>query len=1321
MMRSESRSHFHSVLGLRAAALLAAVVSGAGCAQSIGDIDRTQPDLIAKEHFQNGQWFLRETVVDVPPTSPAAFIGESGDLEVVVWDIQQNWLVGYRAYEKFPGLDEQAESDLARPGYQPVTAGEGEGIDPDLYKGNPVVAYRIEAHVDVQRGYNARTGEQNNIISENTTDRPWRERDYMRVDWSSNEVDSFSTEPRAFWPMFGQDSTMSSFVPANEGGADAFRMETDEEGNANYIDFTVRLTVTPNIMGCTAMFRSGIGDCTGEELKIRTSLMKVDVEREQDYVPLVYDDRRQGEFGYFRVERPSYDRRLGSTFTGLIQLAGRHEIWENSRYASGEPRPYRERELRPIRYTLSEHYPEEMRAVTVEIAEEYDRAFKEVAAAARGQTIAELEQDIPTSPDFEDPKCLFCIDPNYDSSARNGDLRYNFIYWVDERQAAGPLGYGPSSLHPETGRIVSANAYVYGASVDSYAEYAKQIVELMIPEDQGGLSDEDLMTGRYFREAVRGNLNPIDPRKSARIDGLSGEDLALEVLGPEGLARFREVEALGVDALAPGVPGLDRSRLAKIVGTELEARMIPEEWTRMDNAGAPSYLKARAHAHAERAAALGEPPPEQGPLGHLSVTNWFGGDALAEMRELEDLAARKSLWLADFDDPAIGGLAREVIEEGWQGDELWQKLRERVYKAVMLHEIGHTVGLRHNFAGSADALNFHDEYWEHRVKSIEPVKEYTLSPAPASSAFQRSNCSVQGPLVNAETGQAVPGTDTSAACAEQRAAGMAELQYSSIMDYAGRFNADFHGLGKYDVAAIASAYGDLVEVFGDNALAGMAQAAATFGVDVREAALDANQVRSPILNQGLDNALVLQGGAGMVLSHYTSFPDLLGGYQNLGDRRFMPRSEYFALLESSNSLPAAERTTLPVKVPYLSCYDEYVDSVDVCHRWDQGADNYEIVENTLTAYREYYVFNNFARDRMGFDPFNVAVRTASRYFLPLNNMYQHWLWGAAVTGYTQLGTPRGDLGAIAAQEGLEKLISVMSTPDYGAHMYDEATGVYQPVGDRCPDGVGDVLIPNDSGVPVAGGPGFMSMPGCVDVPRGVGRSFFSRYESSTYDIYRRVLESGHYYDQLAAIAALTQANASVVGIGRDVNADARQFRIPYNLVFGERVENLFSSIYEEDDISYGMHIQRADGRPAEVIEHTLFSGLDAEQLAALPVIAPGRSQTTRVQALVAGMNLLDGTLNSTFAKQGQISLSGSGEQRVAPAGFDLVEAADPFSGRVFIAYRRSDGTGGPWYAADMLDRANAIVAEDPEDEGRIRAVFGDIELIRLAFKVFENE
>jgi hypothetical protein len=682
--------------------------------------------------------------------------------------------------------------------------------------------------------------------------------------------------------------------------------------------------------------------------------------------------------------------------------------------------------------------------------------------------------------------------------------------------------------------------------------------------------------------------------------------------------------------------------------------------------------------------------------------------------------SKKSLWLANFDDPAIAGLAQEMKDRQLAGDDLFQALRERIFHAVMLHELGHTMGLRHNFAGSSDALNFHDEYWPERVKTIEPVKTYTQRPDYSVDAFLFSNCSLQGPLPLAN-GETVPGSDVTAGCAEQRANKMNEYQYSSIMDYGGRFNADFHGLGHYDIAALASGYGDLVEVFADEAMAGMERGSAELQINVREAAVEANQVRNPVLNQGIENALPFQGQRASSLAHYTNLPAMFGGYENMAKRRFVPRSDYLASLNASNALPIAQRSSVPVKVPYLSCYDEFVDSVDGCHRWDQGADNYEIVANNLTAYREYYVFNNFQKDRVGFDPFNVYTRTLSRYFLPLTNMYQHWLWGVIATGLTPQGSPRGDLGLFATLQGLNRLLNTMSTPEDGAHTYDEVLGEYVPANGTCPEGGGDVLVPmaNAGATPEQGD--FMPMPACIDVPRGVGRSYFSRYDSSGYDVFRRILESGHFYDQMAAIMALQTSNASVVGIGQDVNADARTFRIPYNLVFGADIEQLFSAIYNEDDKTYALHIDR-DGAVGNVIERTVFR-TEAEQarIDTLPVLAPGRTYTTRVQALVAGMNLLDGTLTPTYAHRGQISLLGSGEERTAPEGYTAVTATNPVTGRTFVAFRRTgDTTPGAWYAADLVEKANEVATREGASEAEIDSVFGDVELVRLAFSVLGN-
>src|SRR4029079_18347565 len=71
-------------------------------------------------------------------------------------------------------------------------------------------------------------------------------------------------------------------------------------------------------------------------------------------------------------------------------------------------------------------------------------------------------------------------------------------HWVDRPQAAGPLGYGPSSQDPETGEIISASAYIYGAALDIYAKFAVDSVRLA----NGQLSTDDLLSGKTISDVL---------------------------------------------------------------------------------------------------------------------------------------------------------------------------------------------------------------------------------------------------------------------------------------------------------------------------------------------------------------------------------------------------------------------------------------------------------------------------------------------------------------------------------------------------------------------------------------------------------------------------------------------------------------------------------------------------------------------------------------------------------------------------------------------------------------------------------------------------
>ena len=152
--------------------LLCALLVQVACAADMGDVDRTQPGKLKKSVFEH-EWYYRQTVIGVPFTTGITFIGEQSILERVRWEISEEFLTAYRSYERV----ENSEVPSQLPGTH--------------YQGAPIAAFRITSHFDVSRTYNEATGEQTNLINENNYDRPWYDRDYIRVDWSQNLLANF--------------------------------------------------------------------------------------------------------------------------------------------------------------------------------------------------------------------------------------------------------------------------------------------------------------------------------------------------------------------------------------------------------------------------------------------------------------------------------------------------------------------------------------------------------------------------------------------------------------------------------------------------------------------------------------------------------------------------------------------------------------------------------------------------------------------------------------------------------------------------------------------------------------------------------------------------------------------------------------------------------------------------------------------------------------------------------------------------------------------------------------------------------------------------
>ena len=137
---------------------LIAVMMAVSCTTERSAVDKTDELALDKRLFE-GEFFFRQTIVDLPYTADYAFIGESSKGKVVKWKITENWLIAYSIWDKLTALDTNEIVDVNE---------------------TPIVAYPIAAHYDIVPSENPTTGEALPVLVPNT-DRPWNERRYFSL------------------------------------------------------------------------------------------------------------------------------------------------------------------------------------------------------------------------------------------------------------------------------------------------------------------------------------------------------------------------------------------------------------------------------------------------------------------------------------------------------------------------------------------------------------------------------------------------------------------------------------------------------------------------------------------------------------------------------------------------------------------------------------------------------------------------------------------------------------------------------------------------------------------------------------------------------------------------------------------------------------------------------------------------------------------------------------------------------------------------------------------------------------------------------------
>jgi len=293
--------------------MLGAVVGSLSCADQQPAVNRVQAYALPKALF-NGEWYYGQTVVDVPGTLTFTMVGNTNynGMYRIRWDIQENYIYARKSYELIEGAKQ---------------------INPDTgeFKGTIVGAWKIASHFDIRRQYNATTGEEMNVVEENTSDNKWYDRKYMHVDWSQNIAvdymfldsdEGFNKQPISFSDQDSYDSRWRPIFDMKNG----------------YIDVTTSIAVNPgttyfpgwgSVPTCW-LFKGANAECSPEVVKIRNSFWKRDPNR--DYEPRQHGGPQDEWFGFFVADRLTWENHYGITFKSKQKLINRHNIWSSHHY-----------------------------------------------------------------------------------------------------------------------------------------------------------------------------------------------------------------------------------------------------------------------------------------------------------------------------------------------------------------------------------------------------------------------------------------------------------------------------------------------------------------------------------------------------------------------------------------------------------------------------------------------------------------------------------------------------------------------------------------------------------------------------------------------------------------------------------------------------------------------------------------------------------------------------------------------------------------------------------------------------------------------------
>lgn len=703
-VNSSSRQTMRQTMLKTFAVLTAVVVVGIGCTAKKKDlISKVDTDAyFTKSDFNHGPYHLSRAIQEADSNSPyfEAIPGMQSDFGLVNVEITETELRFVNAF------DPRGRSETAQ----------------------VLLSFPIKDHFDVIRETND-YGEQTNHTIEDRT-KPWNQRGMMRVDWAnpSNKLGSILTQAGSYHAE--QENTVLLQDPV-----------VDKDG---HISFLAESGVkTHKMISMIPPF--GEDTVAAYRVTYRTHLTPAP---KSDFQPVSYSLKDFGRFGYFVTQQDFEDPQKGFLDSSIKIYANVFNVCEAGRKGSCS--------TNQIKWVLTKGFPSRYLQSARDSVKQWNQTFQE--ALGRKDDVVVLDES--TQVDL-------------------ADNRFNTIAYYESKTNGGLLGVAQSVDDPRTGERIAARATIYEDGIRYEQGVIDTMIDLITSDDPLsevigtealGPKSGVLAPFAYDNKSPTATPKAMSPRAEMQMrHNLLGLETPVGAKNTTYRAGLNELNNLG---------GLRANGNVSVNA----GRQIPAFLRGNSNVNATldTVMKARPDLlHNPEFDMLADLAGETGANKSTTIAERLMkfGDQMRQQRKGRLLQTASGIHSSEFvDDAALRFIAKRLKMVGAQttltaaqkSDLRAQKeaikadLANLIFYTTLVHEMGHTFGLRHNFKGSADRAHYYPR-WAALHKQMETDKSITKDD-------------------------------------------LAPYSYSSIMDYGGDFYSQADGVGPYDKAAIKYAY-----------------------------------------------------------------------------------------------------------------------------------------------------------------------------------------------------------------------------------------------------------------------------------------------------------------------------------------------------------------------------------------------------------------------------------------------------------------------------------------------------------------------------------